>query len=202
MDAQAHGQARQLKTDSPLHSIRTCRPLIYWALYALRVSRAEQVCSSRSRQVRRVWPIDRFHSTSNYANSGSIKRYGMSSLWRQTLRKDKYSSVTYKLWSSSSICCCLSYQNRTRQRLMWKQNTSVSLFKDEGREDLLHKHETDLPPSIPCYVKLLFMVSFSIHVSTMAHIRWNTPGRLVCAAALVSLPVSSRPQDDVLVNGM
>lgn len=169
---------------------------IYWALYALRVSRAEQVCSSRGRQVRRVWPIDR--------NSGSIKRYGMSSLWRQTLRKDKYSSVTYKSWSSSSICCCLSYQNRTRQRLMWKQNTSVRLFKDEGREDLLHKPETDLPPSIPCYVKLLFMVSFSmfytIHVSAMAHIRWNTEGRLVCAP--VSHPVSSRPQDEVLVNGM
>lgn len=89
---------------------------------------------------------------------------------------------------------------------MWKQNTSVSLSKDEGREDLLHKPETDLPPSIPCYVKLLFMVSFSmfytIHVSTMAHIRWNTEGHLVCAPAPVSHPVSSRPHDDVLVNGM
>lgn len=125
---------------------------IYWALYALRVSRAEQVCSSRSRQVRRVWPVDRFHSTSNYANSGSIKGYGMSSLWRQTLRKDKYSSVMYKLWSSSSICCCPG-----RDSCGNKTQASVC-FKDEGREDLLHKHETDLPPSIPCYVKLLFIV--------------------------------------------
>lgn len=147
---------------------------IYWALYALRVSRAEQVCSSRSRQVRRVSPIDRFHSTSNYANSGSIKCYGMASLWRQTLRqtlKTKYSSVTYNYGP------LLPYVAVYRIKIKPGSDSCVC-FKDEGREDLLHKPETDLPPSIPCCVELLFMVSFSmvytIHVSTMEH--RGTPG--------------------------
>lgn len=82
---------------------------------------------------------------------------------------------------------------------MWKQNKGV----DEGRRKRRQTAHVNVAAQVP---KLLCIVSLSkfytFHVSTIAHIRSKTGGRLVCAPALVSHPGSSRPLDDMLVNGM